>query len=439
MPSRRHPNTWTNWAGTVRCEVTNRAQPVTLEQVQAEVLRAAEEGERLRPVGAGRSFSPLCWSDENHLSLAKFTGIESTDVQTQRVWARAGTTLRRLSQALSDRGLALENAPDNDRLTLSGAISTASHGSGAAFGNLSTLITGLRMVCADGTVREIRPDTEPELFSAAAVSLGALGVITHVELQCVDDYKLVSSTASTTLGVSMARLNELRRDHRNAELFWFPYANSVIVRALDVTRDPKSWLSPVRHTLTQSLERRIYTTIAVAARRAPRTAERFGRMLTRRNNGRSDVVDARDAYPIRRFARFQAIEYALPIERLPAAIEALDKIIRALDFRMHFPIEVRFVKADALWLSPHSGRESACVAVPAYPDTPFEGYFSVVAEVLERHDGRPHWGMVHPHGYDELRAMYPHFDDFCTLRRELDPRGLFLNPHLAAVFGESLR
>jgi len=110
-----------------------------------------------------------------------------------------------------------------------------------------------------------------------------------------------------------------------------------------------------------------------------------------------------------------------------------------LSFRIHFPVEVRFVAADRNWLSPHFDRDSACITVPAYPEAGFRDYFAPIAELMARYGGRPHWGMVHDLGAPQLRALYPRFDDFRALRRQLDPRGLFLNPHLAGLLGESLR
>lgn len=436
---RRNARHWTNWSGTVCCEPSHHAHPVTAEQIQAEVVRASEEGERLRVVGSGHSFSPLCWTDENQMSLDRFTGIESADQERRRVWVRAGTRLNRLYDALSDRGLALENAPDYDHMSLAGAIATGSHGSGAAFGNLSSLVTGLRMVCAGGSIRTLSAEHEPEMFRAACVSLGALGAITHVELQCVDDYRLAVNNFSATLGETLERIDELRRDHRNAEFFWFPHTDSVILRCLDTTRELPIPMSPARLALRRRVDGMVIRGMTRAARHTPRMAEQFGRLAMRLFSGRHDVVPARLAYPISRRNHYQQLEYALPVSELAPVMRALDRLVRALGLRIHFPMEVRFVRGDENWLSPHYGRDSACVAVPAYPEMGFDDYFVTIAELLERHGGRPHWGMVHRLGAADLRGLYPRFDDFCALRRRCDPRGLFLNPHLAEIFGEELR
>ena len=434
---RRHD--WRNWPGSVTCEPNHCALPVTLEQIQAEVLRVAEEGERMRVIGAGYSASGLCWSDDNHLSLERFRGIESADPQRLRVWIRAGTRLRALSESLADRGWALENLPDSDTLTLAGALATGTHGSGAAFGNLSTLVTGLRLVSADGSIRSCSADHEPDLFDAARISLGALGVITHIELQCVDNYHLRRTSKRATLGETLARVDELRRDHRNFEFFWFPYTETVMQRCFDETRDAPSALSPLVNFKRIAVDHTLSRVVAEAAQRAPRFTEHASRAITRRLSKRSQVLEARHAYPIRRRMRYVPMEFSIPVSRLADTLHQMERVIRALQFRLPLPIEVRFVRRDDIWLSPQYQRDSACVTVPAFPGSDYAPYFSALTELFDRADGRPHWGMVHDKHAADLQSLYPRFDDFCHLREQLDPRGVFLNPTLSALFGAPLR
>lgn len=435
MIARRRRRDWSNWSGAVRCEPNHLALPVTLEQVQAEVLRVSEEGERLRVVGAGHSWSPLCWSDDNHLSLARFTGIESADPQRLRVWVRAGTRLRDLAESLADRGWALESAPDHDAQTVAGAIATGTHGSGAAFGSLSSQVTGLRLVCADGSVRQCSAELNPELFDAARLSLGALGVVTHVELRCVDDYRLRRRNRRATLGETLGRLEELRRDHRNVEFFWFPHTGRVIQRSLDETRDPVSRLAPLAKLKHRVVDQTLFQAVSEAARRTPWLSERASAMIMRRAGHRDEVVSARHAYTVPRRTRYLAMEYAVPVVRIADTLRQLERVIRALNFSLPLPIEVRFVRQDDIWLSPQYRRDAACVLIPAFPASDSGGYFALISEIFDRAEGRPHWGMLHEKSWTELRALYPRFDDFCDLRRKLDPRGVFLNPYLSTLFG----
>lgn len=438
MSRRRTPGDWRNWSGSVHCEPNHCAYPVTLEQIQAEVLRVAEDGERLRVIGAGHSWSPLCWSDDNHLSLARYTGIEAADHERHRVWVRGGTRLRQLAEALAERGWALDNAPDHDAQTVAGAIATGTHGSGAAFGSLGTKVTGLRLVCANGAVRECSAVQDPELFDAARLSLGALGVITHVELRCVDDYRLRRRNRLATLGESLARIDELRRDHRNLSLFWFPHAGSVIQRSFDVTRDPVSHLAPLKRLRRRMVDLPLFHAASEAARRTPRLAEHASALIMRRAGHRDDVASAQNAYALERSTRVVAMEYAIPVARLPDTLRQLERSIRTLRLGMPLPVEIRFVHQDDIWLSPQYQRDSACITIPAFADSDYAVPFAVLGELFDRVEGRPHWATYHHKTVAQLRALYPRYDDFRALRQRLDPRGIFINPHLAALFGLSL-
>lgn len=433
-----HPHSWSNWSGAVRCEPAYCSEPVTLEEIQAEVVRAADEGQRLRVIGSGASFSPLCATDDNHMSLRHFQGIESVDVQRSRVWVRAGTTLRRLGDEIATLELALDSAPSYDKVTIAGALATGTHGSGLAFGNLASLVTGLRLVLADGSVRSCSRELNPELFDAARISLGALGVITHVELQCIDHYRLCVRSKRASFGETLARLTDLRREHRNFELHWFPYANVVRQRYADEVRStPSSALTP--HAVrTMFHEQVVLRSLRTLARRSSQAAEYAGRLLATGIPADSSVRNAEDAYRVPRRTRVQHLEYALPLDAANDTLRQLERVLQALDMRVHVPVEIRFVRGDDAWLSPHYRRDSICISLPAYRDVVHAGYYAAATELFDRVDGRPHWGSAHDKSADELRPLYPRFDDFCRLRAELDPHGLFLNPHLGRIFGVSL-
>lgn len=425
---------WQNWSGTVSCEPHHRSRPLGIEEIQSEVLRCAEEGERLRVVGSGHSFSPLCYSDENQMSLDDFSGIESADLERRRVWVRAGTTLRELGTLLFERGLALESLGDIDEQTVAGAISTGTHGSGLSFGSLSSQVTGLKLVVADGTVKTLTRDASGELLDAAALSLGALGVITHVELQCVDAYRLHCQSFRAPLEETLVRLDEYLHGYRNFEFFWFPYSEIAQIKCMDSTRRPANLWQPAKLASDLALENGLMWALSETARRVPALSERISRFAAQRVPVSQSVRDAHQGLATRRLLRYHQTEYSIPLDRLPMAIRQIDRLISALRFRVHFPLHVSFVKADSLWLSPSYQRESAYVAVHMYRGMPYEDYFAAVTDIFDRNDGRPHWGKQHDKTAHELRSLYPRFDDFRQLRQEMDPRGLFLNPHLASLF-----
>jgi len=431
----RRTRKWQNWSGSVRCEPNHCSYPLSIEEIQSEVLRCAEEGERLRMIGSGHSWSPLCQSDENQLSLQDFTGIESADLERRRVWVRAGTTLQELGELLSERGLALANLGDVNVQTVAGAISTGTHGSGLAFGSLSTQVCGLRLVTADGTVKMLSQEANPDIFDAARLSLGVLGVITHVELQCVDAYRLHCQSFRAPLEETLVRLDEYLHGYRNFEFYWFPYSETAQLKFMDTTQRPVGSWRPLKRANDLVIENGLLWGLSEMARRVPALSERISRFAAQRMPVSESIREAHSGYATPRLVRFNQTEYAIPLERLPMVIRQIDRLISALHFRVHFPLHVTFVQADEIWLSPSYRRESAYVAVHMYRGMPYEDYFAAVTEIFDRNDGRPHWGKLHDKTDHELRTLYPRFDDFRRLRQDMDPHGVFLNPHLAGIFG----
>jgi L-gulonolactone oxidase len=129
------------------------------------------------------------------------------------------------------------------------------------------------------------------------------------------------------------------------------------------------------------------------------------------------------------------MEYAIPREHAREAVMRLRSFINEEGLRVSFPVEVRFVAADDIWLSPAYGRQTCYIAVHAYRGTPFERYFRGVESIMRTYEGRPHWGKIHYRTADDLRDVYPRWDDFAAVRSRLDPQGRFRNAYLDRVLG----
>ncbi|HEX4873132.1 MAG TPA: FAD-binding protein [Nevskiaceae bacterium] len=421
---------WRNRSGTVVAQPHHHATPTTLEQIQAEVRRAAEDGERLRVAGGGSAQSPLCWTDETLLSLDWFTGIESVDLDRRRAWVRGGTRLHRLRRRLAEFGLEVPGLPDNDHQTLGGAVALGSHASGLDLRVLADSVTALRLVAADGSVRELDASSPEGLFDAARVSLGALGVVSHLQLQCRDRQPLRLRRRQLRLDELPERLGELLRAH--AQLSLEVYLGSGRVQLL--TRDPGPPAArPLVAPVTERLRGLAQRSLVELVRHVP-TAARSGARLAVR------LLPA-DEHPLGKAAvpppptRVRA--YALPRARLLPMLMQLERMAEGLSRPPHLPVEVRFLAADPLWLSPAYGQDTAVLRLQALADTREEASLELLAETLERGEARPLWS--HPQGLAvaELARRYPRFDAFRALRAEFDPRGVFLNPYLAALFGVS--
>ena len=427
---------WENWSGEQRCAPARVAEPDGIEAVVAAVEAARDAGLTVRPVGSGHSFTALVPTDGVLLSLRRMDRVLAVDRDRRRVRVQAGIPLHRLNDELARHGLALENLGDIDRQTVAGAIATGTHGTGSAYGNLSSLVEGLTLVTGTGDVLPCSRDEDPELWRAARVSLGALGVVCEVELRCVDAFTLHGVDAPAPLAATVAALDELAAGADHFEFFCFPHADTALTRTnhrIDAAPAPppawKAWAGDVL------LTNHVFGAACAVGRARPSLIPLVNRTLTRAigHAERTDRSDRIFASP--RLVRFVEMEYALPRDALPDVLARARAWIDETGFPVSFPMEVRIGAGDDALLSPAHGRDSAYLAVHVYRGMPWEPYFRAVEAICDEHDGRPHWGKRHFQTAETLRPRYPGWDRFAAVRDRCDPRHVFANAHLDRVLG----
>ena len=433
--TQRERGRWRNWSGSVTAHPAELHRPASLEALQEGVRRAAERGLHVRGVGSGHSFSAVAATDEVMVSLERLSGLVHVDAEAREATVWAGTKLHVLGRLLAAEGLAMENLGDIDRQSLGGALSTGTHGTGLGFGCLSTQAVGLTLVTAAGEVVECSETQRPELFRAAQVSLGALGVLARVRLRLVPAFRLACTRTAQPLEACLERLLEQARAHRHFELFWFPHTAWVSVKTLDCTRAPARGHGLGHRVKDLLLENAAFGLLSELVRLRPALAAGASRLCARLAAEDSSVGASHRVFPTPRHVRFQELEYALPLEAGAAALRALSALVLRERLPVHFPVELRFVQGDDAWLSPMYGRDSAVLSVHQYRDMPRERYFREAEALLRAHGGRPHWGKLHSLEAGSLAPLYPRWEDFGRVRRALDPQGTFLSPYLRRLFG----
>src|SRR3954453_20059346 len=162
---------WRNWTQDQRCTPARIEEPATLDEPRSAVMRAGERGLRVHAAGSGHSFTEAALTDGAMIRIEALNRVLDADPDSGLVKVEAGITLRDLSASLWERGLAMENLGDIDRQTLAGAISTATHGTGARFRNLSAQVAALELVLADGSVLEVSERSDRDAYLAARVGL----------------------------------------------------------------------------------------------------------------------------------------------------------------------------------------------------------------------------------------------------------------------------
>jgi len=420
---------WQNWSGYQHCLPAARLAPATEDEL-VDVLRKARGP--IRPVGAGHSFTPLVPTDGTLVSLRNFTGMVSHDAAALTATFGAGTKLGQIGDPLHAAGQALANMPDVDEQALGGAIGTGTHGTGAALGALHSYVTALKLVTPKGEVLACSRARHPEIFDAARVSLGSLGVVTEVTLQNVKTHNLKRRVWMEPLDPLLERFDELAAKHHSFEMYLLPFFDSGVAISIDPTDEPVKPRGPEQDNEAVMDMKRLRDALAwwPGARR----------WLLNRLAGTFPGEEAVDVwhriFPSSRAVRFNEMEYHLPREALVPTLRKVKDVLETKHPEIFFPVEARVVKGDDAWLSPFSGHDaSASIAVHHYYLEDPLPYFADIEPLYQPLGGRPHWGKMHTLDAKSLAPRYPRWRDFLEVRAALDPEGRMLNPHLKKLFG----
>jgi len=419
---------WSNWSGGQTCQPAGRYD-IGSEEELSSLLRNTLGP--IRPIGSGHSFSPLIPTDGHLVVIDQLSGILDSDAQRNQVTLGAGSRLGDLGAPLNNIGQGMINLPDIDRQTIAGAIATGTHGTGVTLQALSSFITSLRLVTANGSVMDIDSSDE-DLLHAARVNVGALGIVTQVTMQNREAYKLKKREWAAPTEDILANFDELAASHRHFEIFPLVYSDYSLVLSIDETDEEIGEVeldlepredAPVAESLSQSEN--------------PTPAER--RRLSNARAARIQPTETVDlSYKILsnvRNTRFNEMEYSVPAD---VGAECLREILRTIydqAIDVNFVLEYRYVAADDDWLSMSYGdHPHATISIHRAASEDYRSYFNTIEPIFWKYGGRPHWGKLHSLTHSELTELYPRYRDFMELRQELDPQGRLLNPHLRALF-----
>ena len=428
---------WQNWARTVRVRPQQIQAPASVAGLQRAVAAAAAAGLRVKAVGAGHSFTGIAEAPDVLLDLSRLQGLLRADPSTGRVTLLAGTRLHAVPRLLAPYGLAMPNLGDIDRQSIAGAISTGTHGTGSGFGGLSTQVTGLVIIQPDGG-RLTLADGDP-LLPAAALALGALGVIAEVTLQCVPAFLLRAEERSESLDAVLSGLADRVKAADHFEFYWFPYTDRAATKTN--TRFPagaaRMPLPPLRRWVDDSLlSNTVFRATCAAGTAVPAIIPAVNRVAAAALGGREYTENSARVFTQARTVRFREMEYAVPAQLLPAAFAGLRRLVEDNPgWRLSFPVEVRWAAADDRWLSTAYGQDTAYIAVHRYYREDPAEYFTAVEALMLAHGGRPHWGKEHSLGAAGLAERYPRLAGFQELRSLLDPDRVFTNAYLDRVLG----
>ncbi|MEU3399771.1 D-arabinono-1,4-lactone oxidase [Streptomyces filamentosus] len=428
---------WRNWAGNVTSRPVREARPASAEELADEVRRAAADGLRVKTVGTGHSFTSIAATDGVLIRPDLLTGIRRIDRAAMTVTVESGTPLKRLNVALAREGLSLTNMGDIMEQTVAGATSTGTHGTGRDSASIAAQIRALELVTADGTLLTCSAEENPEVFAAARIGLGALGVVTAITFAVEPVFLLTAREEPMRFDRVVAEFDELHAENEHFEFYWFPHTDNCNTKRNNRSAGPAAPLSRLGGWFEDEfLSNGVFQAACSLGRAVPPAVPAIARISSRALSARTYTDIPYKVFTSPRRVRFLEMEYALPREAATAALRELKAMVEGSPLKVSFPVEVRTAPADDIALSTASGRETAYIAVHLYKGTPHHGYFTAVERIMTAHGGRPHWGKVHTRDAEYLAAAYPRFAEFTALRDRLDPDRLFGNDHLRRVLGD---
>ena len=428
--------TWRNWAREQVCRPTRIVRPFTREGLVLAMVEANERGERIKISGSGHSFSPAALTTGTMIDISSLDRILDFDPASGLVRVEAGAVLGKLNRRLDRLGVAFENLGDIDKQTLAGSISTATHGTGARFQNVSAQIESIELIAADGTTRVLDERSDATGFRAARVGLGALGAIYAVTIRTVPAFTLSRLDHPVPLAETLDSLPQRVAEVEHFEFYVFPHTETALCRESARTDQPPAPLHPAgRFAREVVLENWVSGAFSAIARRQPSAGPLLARGAAASFANVSKVDRSYRVFASERRIRFTEMEYAIPIERAREAVERVLEIASLPEMRCVFPIEVRFVAADDALLSPSHERDSCYIAVHQDRKLDWRRYFREVEAVLASYEGRPHWGKRHERTASELGGLYPRWAAFAEARSRFDPDGRFANGYTDRVLG----
>ncbi len=327
---------------------------------------------------------------------------------------------------------------DINQQTIAGLIATGSHGTGLSFGVSSTQIAEMEIITANGEKMICSESKNADIFKAAQVSLGTLGIISRVKIKVLPKYYMYQERSTVEFDTVMVNMIDSFNKNRNYEFFWFPYTDYVFEKKSNIAPDGKGTNKFKKLVNDYVLENASLWLLCEISRYMPRAYRKHANSTLRKllDNSMCTTIPSTECYATPRFVNHREIEYSIPLDEAIETLKEIRDLLNHHKTHMSFPVEVRSVAGDDIYLSPNYGNSSIWIAVHAYTKDDYEDVFKEVEKIFKNHNGRPHWGKMHWLGHDDIKRLYPRLESFNEIRRQLDAKGMFLNNYLSELLGQ---
>lgn len=420
-----------NFGGNLKFRPRQLAAPRTPDEL-ATVIRGAR---KVRAVGAAHSWSPAIVTDDTLVTLDRMREVIALDRARARVTVQAGMRLRELNLHLDRAGLALASLGSIDSQSVAGVIATGTHGSGRAFPCLAAQVARLDLI--DGTGRAVTLERGDPDFDGAVVGLGAAGIVHAVTFDTVPAFRLHDITRLEPFDAVIERLDEYVASCDHFKIWWFAPGEQAVVFRYRRTDEPSNDRRARRWFKERVLGVAVYRSLIAAGRLSRRRwIPAINRFLTSQAGRPLDrIVPSHIGYLTPVPPAHDESEWAFDLAHARDLLRAYRRLLPEDGHSYNFVQEIRFSKADDLWLSPAYQRDSVWLSLYNIDRRGWSTQLARFEAFARAHGGRPHWGKEATFDRAYLRGQYTRLDDFAALVARFDPERKFRNAWIDELLG----
>jgi xylitol oxidase len=409
-----------NWAGNLEYNTDRLHTSISLEQVQEYVKKE----NKLKVLGTRHCFNNIADSKDGFLSLKPMDKVVAIDTAKRTVTVGAGITYGQLCPYLDGKGFALHNLASLPHISIAGACSTATHGSGQKNGNLATAVSALEIVTANGKVVNLSREPDDETFNGAVVGLGALGVITKITLDIQPSFTMRQYVyENLPLSELKDHFDAIESSGYSVSLFtdWQKQRiNQVWIKSR--VEEGQAFHATPEFFGAKLATRNLHPVVALSAENCTEQMGVPGPWYERLPHFRMGFTPSA--------GKELQSEYFVPRQHAVEAILAVERMRDQVSPSLLIS-EIRTIAADNLWMSPCYQQDCVTIHFTWKPDWPaVSKLLPVIENELAPFHARPHWGKLFTISPAELQRIYKKMPDFVDLSRRYDPQGKFRNAYL---------
>jgi L-gulonolactone oxidase len=435
-----------NWAKTYESHPKEIFYPKTKQEIIHIVKYCNEHDTKLKVVGGGDSYNDIFCPGENGilLSLKRFNKLLDVDKENSTATFEGGMMIPDLLQELQRYNLTLSNLGTNIFDAVAGACSTGYHGSGIEYKIFSSFVKEFEFVTPTGELKTI--NSKDKEFKIYAVSLGVLGIITKITLQCEKSFNMEVTEKQMDLEEIEKNFETLLKNNEHFKFIWIPHTDKFMVwlgnrcekKEENIFKKFMSYF--VYGVLINNIFHEFLLLFASFKRSLiPKINKLMAKILLPKEESKN-VWRSYWAFFLPHLLKQDVVEYAFDIKDTFKVFKEVIETVKERDIYVDTPIEVRFVKGDKYWLSP-TGRQDACwigtkIHFPYGRKPEYLKYFTTIDEILAKYGGRPHWGKQFRISSEDFKKVYPRWDKFWKYADKEDPNKILQNDFISRLRGK---